>query len=520
MTTSGRGLRLGGALLACTLLAGCGLPPLQGRASSAALPLAAARATPLGQALAPAVAAHPGLSGIHPLHHPHDAFAARVLLARTAERTLDVQYYIWRGDTTGLLLLGELLAAAERGVRVRLLLDDVGTAGLDAPLAALDAHPRIQVRLFNPFALRRPKALGYLADLRRANRRMHNKSFTADNQASIVGGRNVGDEYFGATAGVLFTDLDVLAVGPAAQDVSADFDRYWASASAYPVQGLLPAAPPGALHALGEQRLALQRAPAAQAYTGAIQRSDFARQLLQHELPLHWVPVRMLSDDPAKALQGAPPEGLLLPQLEAALGSPQRSLELVSPYFVPTAGGMASLERLVGSGVRVRVLTNAYEATDVPIVHAGYARYRRPMVAMGVQLYEMRRLVPEQSSGQGSGLTQRLGSSGSSLHAKTLAVDGERLFVGSLNFDPRSAHLNTELGFLIDSPVLARELTHFFDSAVPAASYRVALGEGGALRWHSGVGDPPPVHVREPQTTWWGRALVRVLQCLPIEGLL
>ena len=168
-------------LLAGLLLAGCSLPPLAGRSTSAALELPAARDTQLGRALSPELAAHPGLSGIHALDHPHDAFAARVLLARAAERTLDVQYYIWRGDTTGTLLLAELLAAAERGVRVRLLLDDLGTAGLDGPLAAMNGHPRIEVRLFNPFALRSPKVLGYLADLRRANRRMHNKSFTVDN---------------------------------------------------------------------------------------------------------------------------------------------------------------------------------------------------------------------------------------------------------------------------------------------------------------------------------------------------
>ncbi|MBN9407350.1 MAG: phospholipase D family protein, partial [Burkholderiales bacterium] len=241
------------ALLAGLLLAGCSLPPLAGRSTSAALELPAARDTQLGRALGPELAAHPGLSGIHALDHPHDAFAARVLLARAAERTLDVQYYIWRGDTTGTLLLAELLAAAERGVRVRLLLDDLGTAGLDGPLAAMNGHPRIEVRLFNPFAWRSPKPLGYLADLRRANRRMHNKSFTVDNQASIVGGRNVGDEYFGATSGVLFADLDVLAVGPVVQDVSDDFDRYWASASAYPAERILPAVAPQAVAELAAQ---------------------------------------------------------------------------------------------------------------------------------------------------------------------------------------------------------------------------------------------------------------------------
>ena len=197
--------------------------------------------TLLGRAIAPQLLQHPGDSGIHTLTDPLEAFAVRMLLARVAERSLDVQYYIWRGDHTGTLLLQALAQAAERGVRVRLLLDDGGTAGLDRELAALALHPQIEVRLFNPFVLRWPKPLGYVTDFNRANRRMHNKSFTADNQASIVGGRNVGDEYFGATNGVLFSDLDVLAVGPIVPEVSQDFDRYWASASAWPVQALVPA---------------------------------------------------------------------------------------------------------------------------------------------------------------------------------------------------------------------------------------------------------------------------------------
>ena len=508
------------ALLAGLLLAGCGLPPLAGRSSSAALELPAAQRTQLGHALAPELSAHPGLSGIHTLGHPHDAFAARVLLARAAERTLDVQYYIWRGDITGTLLLAELLAAAERGVRVRLLLDDLGTAGLDAPLAALHGHPRIEVRLFNPFTLRSPKVLGYLADLRRANRRMHNKSFTADNQASIVGGRNVGDEYFGATAGVLFADLDVLAVGPVVQDVSGDFDRYWSSASAYPADRILPTVAPAVMAGLTGQAQALLQSPGARDYAQAIARSDFIRQLLARQLPLHWARVQMLSDDPAKGLGRAQRADLLLPQLWAALGAPQRSVDLVSPYFVPTAAGVAAFAQLQQAGVRVRVLTNAFEATDVPAVHAGYAKHRKSLLAQGVTLYEMRSLVPEYAAEKGRPLLQRLGSSGSSLHAKTFAVDGERMFVGSLNFDPRSALFNTELGFLIDSPALAQQIAQAFEHQIPLQSYRVALAGDGALQWHSGLGSPAPVYGTEPHTTWWSRMLVRMLMLLPIEWLL
>src|SRR5690606_4307866 len=230
--------------LLCALLSGCALPPLTDRTQSHVLPAAEARETRLGRTLAPTVDAHPGLSGIYPLADPLAAFAARALLAEAAERTLDIQCYIWHGDTTGLLLFKAVHAAAERGVRVRLLLDDNGIPGLDDELAALDTHPNIEVRLFNPFRVRTPKFIGYVTQFSQANRRMHNKSFTVDNQATIIGGRNVGDEYFGATQEVLFTDLDVLAVGPVVYDVSADFDRYWASGSAYPAASILSAAQP------------------------------------------------------------------------------------------------------------------------------------------------------------------------------------------------------------------------------------------------------------------------------------
>src|SRR5688572_7975823 len=220
--------------------AGCvSLPPLEDRTISEALQETAA--TRLGQAIAPRLAAHPGKSGFHPLLDAREAFAARVRLAQAADRSLDIQYYIWRADVSGNLLFETLHAAAERGVRVRLLLDDSNTSGLDAALAFLDAHPNIEVRLFNPFPHREARWLGFLTDFSRLNRRMHNKSFTADNQATIIGGRNVGDEYFDAAEGEAFVDLDVLAVGPVVKDVSADFDRYWASGSSYPSDRLIAA---------------------------------------------------------------------------------------------------------------------------------------------------------------------------------------------------------------------------------------------------------------------------------------
>ncbi len=507
--------------ISCLLsLLGCSLPPLEGRSVSHALTTTEAAQTPLGQALEPDLAAHPGLSGIHPLHNPLDAFAARALLARAAARTLDVQYYIWRNDITGNLLLGELIEAADRGVRVRLLLDDIGTSGLDAELSAITLHKNIEVRLFNPFMLRKPKPLGYLADLRRANRRMHNKSFTADNLATIIGGRNVGDEYFGATDGVLFSDLDVMAIGPIATDVSNDFDRYWASASAYPVKDILKPAPESTLKQLEADTEALLASSRATEYRESIERSDFVRQLIDHTLPLHWVHVTMVSDDPAKGLGKASRDQLLIPQLEKALGKIESSLDIVSAYFVPTASGVTGLGDLVDHGVKVRVLTNSIEATDVPAVHAGYGKRRKELLERGVILYEMRSLAPAYAETTDKKLFQRFGSSGASLHAKTFAVDGKRLFVGSFNFDPRSALLNTELGFLIDSPELTHQLVDAFDRGVPRLSYRVELDDNKNLRWVGGLGPNAVVYTVEPHTTWWSRAMVTFLGWLPIESFL
>lgn len=228
-------------LLLAALVSGCALPSLDGRSASRALSPEESRATALGRALRPEALRHPGLTGVSPLPDAHDAFASRVLLSMAAEKTLDVQYYIWHDDVTGMLLLRALYQAAERGVRVRLLLDDNGTAGLDDDLAALATHPNIEIRLFNPFVVRQPKWLGYAYDFSRLNRRMHNKAFIADNQALIAGGRNVGDEYFGASDGMLFNDLDVLLVGEVVDSASRDFDRYWGSRSAYPVARILAA---------------------------------------------------------------------------------------------------------------------------------------------------------------------------------------------------------------------------------------------------------------------------------------
>ncbi len=491
------------------------LPGLQGRSVSSVV--TATAESRLGRGIAPMVAAHPGESGIVPLRSGLDAFAARALLADAADSTLDIQYYIWRADLSGTMLAEAMVRAADRGVRVRLLLDDHVTAGLDPILAALDAHPKIEVRLFNPYRHRTFRQLGYLTEFGRLNRRMHNKSFTADDQATIVGGRNVGNEYFDAgDGGLLFADLDVLTIGPVVREVSRDFDRYWASESAYPAGFLLPAALPEAV--AREASAARARAPAAAraAFSQAVGSQRLVPDLLAGTQRFDWSGVTMLSDDPAKALGRAAAGSNLWPRLQEAMGTPRREVALVSAYFVPGAEGTAFLAGLARAGVSVSILTNSLAATDVAAVHAGYARRRLPLVRSGVKLWEMRADAALPSTGR-----RRMGgSSSSSLHAKTLAVDRNRAFVGSFNFDPRSARLNTELGFVIPSPGLATGIAEVFEREVPDRAYRVVADPDGGLAWQERTGGRTMVHGKEPETGVWLRLGVRLLALLPIESLL
>ncbi len=505
--------------VAAMVVACAGLPPpAADRVASTAIE--DARETRLGHAVAPLLADAPaGTSGFHALSDPRDAFAARMALAAAAQRSIDAQYYIWHDDRAGTLLFEALWRAAERGVRVRLLLDDANTRGLDRVLATLAAHRNVELRLYNPFAQRSARLLGFATEFSRLNRRMHNKSFTADNVATIVGGRNVADEYFAAGDGADFADLDVLGVGPAVRDVSAQFDRYWNSASAYPAAQFVGAAGADGVRELEAKFAATRADPASIAYLDAVRGSSLVEQLQTRSLALDWSVAHVVQDDPAKTLDAAAPSDVLLfPELMRRMGRPERSLDIVSPYFVPADEGTAALVELARRGVRVRILTNSLAASDVSVVHAGYMKRRRDLLLAGVVLYELKPLAagaPAEESRSGSG-----GASG--LHAKTYAVDGKRIFVGSFNFDPRSARLNTELGVVIESAALAGRLAATFDELVPRRAYEVRLaGEGDGLVWieRSASGEEKR-HDREPQTSALKRLGVQILSVLPIESML
>ncbi len=465
--------------------------------------------TTLGQVAAAALAGRAGQNGIHPLTDGHDAFAARALLAEAAERSIDAQYYIWHDDTAGRLLLQALRQAADRGVRVRLLLDDNNTAGMDPVLKGLDEHPNIELRLFNPFMQRGFRPLGYLSDFSRLNRRMHNKSFTVDNQITIVGGRNVGNEYFGASDGVMFADLDVAAIGPVVEQVSRDFDRYWASASSHAAREIIDA---------GTTAIDIGNRPgedqATRDYLQVLSRSKLLNELKAGKLSFSWADARLLSDDPAKALGQASRQQVMIGQFDAQMKKARRNLTIVSPYFVPTETGARMLEDMARRGVSVAVLTNALSATDVAVVHAGYAKYRERLLRAGVRLFELKPDATVIVKDHG-GIT---GSSGASLHAKTFEVDGEQLFVGSFNMDPRSVALNTEMGVLIDSPELAGQLRDALASH-RAHAYELSLLDG-KLRWTTEEDGKTVVYDEEPHTRSLQRLGVRLMSWLPIEWLL
>ena len=472
----------------------------------------------------------PGESGFHLLQGGQAALAARLALAQRATRTLDVQYYLFHNDTTGKMVAASLLAAADRGVRVRLLIDDIDTADKELGLATLNAHPNIQVRLFNPFHSRSTNLLvrGWeaLRERTRLNHRMHNKAFIADNQLAITGGRNIGDEYFSADHDLAFIDLDVLAAGAIVDSLSQSFDEYWNSDAAMPASALPVAASDRRL-----QRTArfLQQFRARQIdsdYGHALTTADPVPALLRGEMPWHIAHADLIVDPPEKALSRNPSlSKLLLGQLAGLGVDPTRHALIVSPYFVPGATGMAYFDYWRSQGVQVDVLTNAYAASDVPVVHAGYANYRIPLLEAGVKLYELKP-VAEPIGGRLRNLGS--GSSRASLHAKTFVFDDEYVFIGSFNFDPRSTLLNTEMGLVIHSPELAREVTAMAEDAMrPERSFQprlvaetVGRKRVQRLQWSDVHRDIPRTFDFEPDTTPVQRALLHLLQALPIEEYL
>ena len=487
------------------------VPDTEGRPVQTAIPFDPT--TTFGPRAVEAAAAHPGQSGIIPLAQGVEALRARLLMANRAERSLDVMYYIWHDDISGMLLLDALRRASERGVRVRLLLDDNGIHGMDAMLAALDRLPDFDIRLFNPSTVRNPKMLGYVLMPLRMNRRMHNKAFIVDGAVAIVGGRNVGDAYFSVGDVPSYLDLDVIGTGRVVTDTARIFDAYWNSGPVLALDRVIEG--PGDRAAFEAGLRAAQQSP-----DGQVILSDGpnpAARLFDAIPPLEWTQVQVVADDPAKGLGQVQRDQLMVSRLGEILGRVDRQLDLLSAYFVPGTAGTRFFSDLARRGVQVNIMTNAWVATDVPMVHAGYTKYRRELLEAGVSLYELR---PIAGHVQGPQELSGLGTSGSSLHAKTFTVDQSRVFIGSFNFDPRSALLNCEMGFMIDSPNLGRAGAESLLDRLSLRSYRPMLRDGDMVWQGQGPHGQPQIWPHEPGLGIWDRVAVYVLNVLPIEWLL
>ena len=522
--------RFASFVLIVTLLSGCAtLTPGSDYPKTRSSAFAQPESTQLGKRADKAAREHAGYSGFRMLPVGVDGFLTRLQMANSAERSLDLQYYILRGDETGRLLADAVLRAADRGVRVRVLIDDGETIEGDERIAVLGAHPQIEIRIFNPFEYRGHdkllRAIEFMVSSARLDYRMHNKLFVTDNAVALVGGRNIGDQYFQVDPESQFADDDVFAQGPIVKELSGTFDDYWNSASAIPVAALLNANPTDT--SLDDYRKALathrQLAKDETDYASGAASGEPLNGMLTGKLPLVWAHAQLICDSAEKkgVEKGWVVGSLMRRPVVGAVTAVQSELLVITPYLIPGSEGMQLLHDLRQRNVRVRVLTNSLESSEVPIAHAGYMHYRVPLLEDGVELFEVRsRLGNSRGSGQSANMSQY---GNYSLHAKLFVFDRQRLFIGSMNFDQRSMHLNTEIGLIIDSPELAQQAAARFDAMVLSANaYRLtygpnAVGGSPSLRWHTREGSEVVVYDQEPAESDWQRTKVHLLTLLPLD---
>jgi len=435
-------------------------------------------------------------------------------LAERAERSLDAQYYLIKNDIVGKAFINALLRAADRGVRVRLLLDDIFTGGYDAGMAGLDSHPNFEIRIFNPFARRSARFMDGVTSFSRINRRMHNKSFTVDNQVTVVGGRNIADEYFELRTDAEFLDFDVVGIGPVAAKVSDEFDLFWNDSRSVPMEAFDEEVRPRDLEDvradLGSDVLGEYRAVYAKALD-----SQLIHDLYDDRVPLYPAKADVITDDPAKLANKISEDQQTLVNYLAALAVKAKSeIIVVTPYFVPGRAGVEFWRGIAASGVRVIILTNSLASNNHLAVHSGYAKYRRPMLDAGAELYEARaNAVDEVLSGAGV-TPERL-----TLHTKAVIIDRKLIFVGSLNMDPRSIDLNTEMGIVIRSPEMADDLAESVLEDLPEFAYRVELQDNGKLQWHCTIDGEEVIETKEPLSTGGQRFSAFLLKIVPEQQL-
>ncbi|MDH3621560.1 MAG: phospholipase D family protein [Gammaproteobacteria bacterium] len=465
--------------------------------------------TVLGAAAVSWLAGRQARSAVYRLDSGSDALGARVGLIDRAEQSIDIQSYLIKDDLTGNLVALHLAQAADRGVRVRLLMDDALTDEVDAGLLSLDEHDKIEVRVFNPFPRRRSRFISLLANFNILNRRMHNKSFTVDNQVTIVGGRNIADEYYQTGGKTEFIDEDLLAIGAVVDEVSDGFDEYWNSPEAIPMDAFdKMVAHSGVVESLEEGRRyvdAHRNKPFLQSVNRAI-----VDDLTGGRLEFVAADARIVQDHPDKVRnlvrRRRSQTSTYLQKLVSAATS---ELIVISPYFVPQKQGVDFFGALVKKGVRVVIISNSLASTNHSSVHAVYARYRKPLLQQGVELYELRPHFETMAT-----------DTKITLHSKVATVDRQRLFVGSFNLDPRSLYLNTEMGMEVQSEDLAQSMATSILDTLPDYAYKLRLSRKGRLQWLLQTAGVQEVITTEPQTSMWRRFLTKLMSLLPIEGQL
>ena len=512
-------LRRLGLIISCSVLAACASVDFDYPKEDTRAPAVTETVDTHWGELATSVAApHPaGESGFYPMSDAIDALATRLLMAERAERTIDAQYYLIKPDVVGNVFIEMLLRAADRGVRVRLLLDDILTKGYDAGMAALDSHPNFEIRIFNPFANRSARGLGFVTDFSRVNRRMHNKSFTVDNQITIIGGRNIAAEYFGAREDAKFGDLDVMGVGPVVQDVSNMFDDYWNHSAAAPLPAFakMPEDSEGDLVELRKRLLVSREAIKDTPYAEAVRR-QVDRYIDSDDDILLWAPYTLAVDSPDKSNKKLAAEvASITTPLKQSILTAKKEVLIISPYFVPRKTGVETFSTMQKSGVDITVITNSLAANNQKTVHGGYAPSRKPLLEAGVRIFEVRPDAGISGSEYVAGSAAR-----ATLHTKAFVVDRHDVFIGSFNFDPRSAQINTELGVIIHSTALAERMLENIDQKIRENTYEVFLNEKDKLRWREVNGDEVIIHDKEPSTSWWNRFVAGFYRIMPIDSQL
>jgi putative cardiolipin synthase len=480
--------------------------------------------TSLKSALLPSLNAHTGLSGFFLLDKAEDAFLSRVALADTAEKTIDAQYFIWAGDAAGLILMDRLIKAADRGVRVRILLDDVTSHGKDIGLGVLNKHPLIQIRVFNPLGHRFTgnvsRSISMAFHIGRMTRRMHNKLFAADNQVAIVGGRNIADDYFGLSKKSNFRDMDLMAVGPAVGEASAKFDEFWNCSWSVPMEVLGVKPPTQKQYDKITKRIQKYFAAEFKKFPYAL---DFSREAVLKQLDkirsrFVWAQAEVVGDPPGKSWE--PSEGWKTRSTVAARVSKvgeesKNEILLCSPYLIISPDSVAHLGGKVKSGVRVRILTNSMMSTDALPVVAHYKGLRESLLSEGVDLYEVR------PDAENSPRHSAFNEARHSLHAKVAVFDRKDVFVGTYNIDPRSENLNTEVGLLVHSPELSEQVAQSLeDDLRPVNSWTLGINTKKDLLWKGEKDGKDITFKKDPYAGFWTRFFAGFLSILPIKGQL